>query len=91
MWKVEILKGKPVTIQSEEEKVRCDLLTLLKYGINFSEKKYRLFSNHIIGRIIGRLSDLREPKIIFFYCGKCWVLELLVTPIHGTPHRILSR
>lgn len=44
-------------IQSGEEKVRCDLLTLLKYGINISEKKLRLFSNHIIESTTGRLSD----------------------------------
>lgn len=51
-------------LSGEEEKVRCDLLTLFKYGINFSEKKYHLFSNHIIERIIGRLSDLRGLKRI---------------------------
>lgn len=57
LWKIEILKGKPVPIQSGEETVKCDLLTLLKYGINISEKKLRLFSNHIIESTIGRFSD----------------------------------
>lgn len=34
--KIEILTGKPVPVESGEEKVRCDLLTLLKYGTNIS-------------------------------------------------------
>lgn len=44
-------------IQSGEENVRCDLLALFKYGINFFHPKESngLFFNHTIERNIGVL------------------------------------
>lgn len=54
---VEIFKVKFGIIQFGEENVRCDLLVLVKYGINFfyvRESNY-LFFNYIIERIIGRV------------------------------------
>lgn len=49
-------------IHSGEEKVRCDLLTLLKYGINISEEKVpSVFQPHY-RKHCWKAFRLSEPK-----------------------------